>query len=218
MDGVAVVLEALDTVAPCGSSIGQVLPSIALYVDQFVKSEGEVRMMLDIFRNESACHFPFVIVSPWTTFNDLKEKKPFLLLNALMVACRHDVPQQGAIAKVVREVIGQRMLLRSEQTLDILQGLLLYLAWYSALASRFPTLANLRRCHLHLHLGSQITTLIHLIMSLVIDLGLQRNNSSRRFAKPQREYFQRDCRGENPAPRTLEERRTYLGCFYLTSM
>jgi hypothetical protein len=41
--------------------------------------------------------------------------------------------RQGTIAMTVRDVICQRMLINSEQSLDMLQGMLLYLAWYTML-------------------------------------------------------------------------------------
>ncbi|KIW70231.1 hypothetical protein, variant [Phialophora macrospora] len=156
--------------------------------------------MLDVFRNELTPHFPFVVVSPWVTFSDLRASKPFFLLAVLMITCRHDIPRQGAIAKAMREVISQRLLIKNEQSLDLLQGMLFYLAWYQT----------------HLNLGTQLTNLTHLIMAMTIDLGLNKQTAPRRYAKPQREYFRMDGRGENLAPRTLEERRTFLGCFCLT--
>jgi hypothetical protein len=112
---------------------GPAPPSIGDYVDQFVKSEDEAHLMLDVFRNELTPHFPFVVVSPWVTFSDLRARKPFFLLAVLMISCRHDIPRQGAIAKAIREIISQRMLIKNEQSLDMLQGMLFYLAWYGTL-------------------------------------------------------------------------------------
>jgi hypothetical protein len=54
-------------------------------------------------------------------------------------------------------------------------------------------------------------------MAMVADLSLHRQAIPRRYAKPQREYFETTRRNEGPpSPRTLEDRRTYLGCYYLT--
>ncbi|ETI19838.1 hypothetical protein G647_08852 [Cladophialophora carrionii CBS 160.54] len=200
LDGVAAILAASDNVGLARTSSGQTPPTIGGYVDQFLQSDDEAHLMLDIFRNELTPHFPFVVISPWVTSSDVRARKPFFFLSVMMITCRHDIPRQGAIAKAIREIISQRMLIKSEQSLDMLQGMLFYLAWY----------------HTHLHLGTQLTNLLHLTMSLMIDLGLNKQTAPRRYAKPQREYFRMDGRGENVAPRTLEERRTYLGCFCLT--
>jgi hypothetical protein len=109
------------------------LPSIAGYVDENVRSQDEAQLMLNVFRNELTPQFPFVVISPTATFGEVREKKPFLLLVVVMIACRHDVLRQGTIAMTVRDVICQRMLINSEQSLDMLQGMLLYLAWYTML-------------------------------------------------------------------------------------
>jgi hypothetical protein len=86
--------------------------------------------MLDVFRRDLMPQFPFVVIAPWVTFDELRAKKPFFCLVAMMVACRHDVARQGAIAKAIREIIGDRMLINSERSLDLLQGMVIYLAWY----------------------------------------------------------------------------------------
>ncbi|KIW86764.1 uncharacterized protein Z519_12550 [Cladophialophora bantiana CBS 173.52] len=104
------------------------------------------------------------------------------------------------MGRAVKEIIGQKMLTQGEQSLDLLQGLLVYLAWY----------------HINLHLGTQLNNLVHLIMALMFDLGLHKHYTPRKYAKPQREYFLPDR--QEGSTRTLEERRTYLGCFYLTSV
>ncbi len=89
--------------------------------------------MLDVFRNELTQHFPFVVVPSELNVGDMKRDKPFLFLAIMMLTCRNDIPRQAAIAKAIREIISQRILLKNEHTLDILQGMLLYLAWYDAL-------------------------------------------------------------------------------------
>lgn len=50
---------------------------------------------------------------------------------------------------------------------------------------------------------------------MMIDVGLNRPAGPRKYAKPQREYFRMDSRDNIIVPRTLEERRTFLGCYYL---
>ena len=88
--------------------------------------------MLDIFRNDLTPHFPFVVIAPEVTVSEMRHQRPFLFLVILMVTCRHDIPRQGSIAQAVREIISQRMLIKNEQSLDMLEGMLFYLAWYSS--------------------------------------------------------------------------------------
>ncbi|KAJ9616643.1 hypothetical protein H2200_000362 [Cladophialophora chaetospira] len=195
LGGVAAILAASDT-------IGQTPPSIRGYIDQFIESEDEAQLMLDVFRNELMPHFPFVVVAPGVTVTNMKRERPFLFLAVMMMACRHDIPKQGSIAKAIRDVISQRILIKNEQSLDLLEGMLFYLSWY----------------HVHLHLGTQLTNLLHLVMALMVDLRLHRQAALRKCAKPQREYFRMEGHGDTVAARTLEQRRTFLGCYYLTAV
>lgn len=73
--------------------------------------------------------FPFVVILPSMTFIELRDKKPFLLLAILMLGFRHDQVRQTAIAKKIREIISYNVLIKGEQSLDILQCLLVYLNW-----------------------------------------------------------------------------------------
>nr|KAK5451282.1 hypothetical protein LTR18_001301 [Exophiala xenobiotica] len=135
------------------------------------------------------------------TFAELRHEKPLLVLAIMMVSCRHDQMRQTAIAKKLRELISHKMLIQGERNLDILQCLLVDLSWYQ----------------LHVHLGSQVGNLLHLIMAMATDLGLNRGVVPPIPAA----LAMRNPKIAVPtlsATRTLEERRTFLGCFFLTSM
>ncbi|KAG9769980.1 hypothetical protein KCU88_g6737, partial [Aureobasidium melanogenum] len=107
-----------------------------------------------------------------------------------------------AMAKAFRELVSHRILVKGEQSLDLLQSLLVYIAWY----------------HLHIPLGPQLTNLVHLAMAMVSDLGLHRPAQMKLWSRPPGTaamgYFVRD--GQVPAARTLAERRAFLGCFCIT--
>ncbi|KAJ9260815.1 transcriptional regulator family: Fungal Specific TF [Paecilomyces variotii] len=172
-------------------------------IRQFIPSDREAEMMLDHFRVNMMPHFPFVIIPAEVSLNDLRREKPFLFTTVMMVGCRHDASRQVAIASKIREIISYSVLVKGEQSLDMLQGLLIYLAWY----------------HFHLRLGSQLTNLFHLIMAMMTDLCL--NNAAHpkspsKLALGLAKYFEKD--GQPHKTRTLEERRAYLGVFYLTSI
>lgn len=76
-----------------------------------------------------AIYFPFVVVPANMTVGELKSSKPFLFLVIMTIACRHDASRQSMLATTVREFISQKMIIQGEQSLDLLQGLLVYLAW-----------------------------------------------------------------------------------------
>lgn len=55
-------------------------------------------------------------------------------------------------------------------------------------------------------------------MAMVVDLRLHVPGLTPNYPKPSKEYFRKDRQAATMKPRTLEERRTFLGCFYLTSV
>ena len=61
---------------------------------------------------------------------EFSEKKPFLFLVIIMVACRRDQARQTAITRKLREIISYSVLVKGEQSLDLVQGLLLYVSWW----------------------------------------------------------------------------------------
>ena len=99
------------------------------------------------------------------------------------------------------------MLISGERSLDLLQGILVFLPWY----------------HYHGHFNAQLMNLIHLAMSLVIDLGLD----SCAAVQTQPEVVvnslatdaERIIHGKAGAKgvKTNEERRAVLAIYYLTS-
>ena len=131
LDGVAAILTAsqrVSTGASDGSSILSDLEPVA-YINQFISNSDEAEMILDRFRTVTTPLFPFVVVPPNMNFADLKEQKPFLTLAVLMVGCRHDHVQQTNIAQTIREIVSNRVLIKGERNLDMLQCLLVYVSW-----------------------------------------------------------------------------------------
>ena len=100
------------------------------HVEQILKDENEELIILNAFRDDMSQHFPFVVIPPDMTPNDVKNTKPFLFMVIMTVGCRHDIERQSVLAQRVREVVGRRMLVGGEQSLDILQGLLVYQGWF----------------------------------------------------------------------------------------
>lgn len=138
LDGVAAILAASERVGIPRDLAKQaslfnstVASSPEEVIEEFAKNDSETALMLDVFRTEMTPLFPFVVTSPALSVRDLKERRPFLLLVALTVACRHDMPRQKAMAKRVREILSQKVLLKGEQSLDLLQGLLIFTAWFA---------------------------------------------------------------------------------------
>lgn len=96
--------------------------------------------LLQMFRERMAEQFPFVIIPPEVKAYDLSHDNPFLLKTILMAASIQDVKAQSTIAEDVMQYLSLHLLHRSEKSLDMLQGLLVFMAWC---ASKFLPLSSL---------------------------------------------------------------------------
>ncbi|KEF53249.1 uncharacterized protein A1O9_10697 [Exophiala aquamarina CBS 119918] len=102
--------------------------------------------------------FPFVHILPSATPSSLLQERPILYLAILVVASQNNVERQLKLVKVIREEVSRRFMISSQQDLGVLEGLLVYLAWN----------------HVHLALGTPSVRVIHMIMALVTELGLDK--------------------------------------------
>lgn len=82
-----------------------------------------------MFRDHLTGQFPFVVVPANSTATDLHRTKPFLFKVILLVASFEFVESQTEMAKEVMEMLSNRMIIGNEKSLDLLQGLLIFLAW-----------------------------------------------------------------------------------------
>ena len=91
--------------------------------------------------------------------------------------------------------ISERMLIKSERSMDLLLGILVTVGWY----------------HYHCLMHSQLNTLISLATTLVFELGLNRHphindRTALMVMQP-----------NEPLPRTNEEKRAYAGVWFMSS-
>lgn len=132
LDGVTAILAASHRTS---SGVGGLPPSNpvdlspAAWIDQFIQRDLQGEMLLQTFRREIQSLFPFIVIPTSTTYLDLREEKPFLVLAVVMVGCRRDQALQTAIAKRLREIISHNILIKGEKSLDMLQSLLVYVNW-----------------------------------------------------------------------------------------
>lgn len=84
--------------------------------------------LLDRFRS-MASYFPFVRLSNDWNATSMAEHRPFLLLAAAIAASSNQCHLQDALIRQFKESLSQHALVAGEQDLDLLQGLLVFLAW-----------------------------------------------------------------------------------------
>lgn len=153
--------------------------------------------LLSIYRNQLSSLLPFVIIPPGTTAGQLQATRPFLMKVIRMVASVRHLRLMRGQSRAVMEHISNAILMRSERSLDLLQGILVFLGSY----------------HYHCMAHAQFNNLIRLAVSLVEDMNLSTcpGPQQRRSQLPL-------AREKEPASRTNEDKRALLGVWYMSSM
>lgn len=85
--------------------------------------------LIEIYRTSLAPHFPFVILSSSVSIDELRIESPCLFLSILTVAAFNDLPLQRSLGEMTRRTFGARSILGGETSFDLLQGILVYIAW-----------------------------------------------------------------------------------------
>lgn len=95
---------------------------------------------LELFKTILTPHFPFVVIPHQISAIQLREEKPFLFLAIMSSASYENMPLQRLLGTEVKKAVASRIILNGEVSFDLLQGLLVFLAWYAyayALACRY---------------------------------------------------------------------------------
>ncbi|KAF5000531.1 hypothetical protein FGRMN_1698 [Fusarium graminum] len=125
----------------------------------------EAQTLLDNYRTKAVQHFPFIPIASDIAASSLKETKPFLFMSIMATMKFDNCTIQRQMGEEVRIQAHQRVLLESESSLELLQGLLVYLAWYQYFFS---------------YEKQQIVQIAQLCVSLVHSLGLDQNPTNTR--------------------------------------
>jgi hypothetical protein len=93
----------------------------------------EANELLSFFASRMLPAFPFMKMPLYEHSVEFHKEHPFLYLCIIAVASK-STEQQLALGSIIRSTIGQKMLVESERTIDLLQGLLVYSGWLVALS------------------------------------------------------------------------------------
>jgi hypothetical protein len=167
-------------------------------------SDVQADAYLDRFRSRIIPNFPFVPIGADCTARKLRVEKPALFRSIIMAASYHDTHQLLLIGEYLLGFFIDMILVRVEKSLDVLQGLMVYIAFSHSLV----------------HLKGRATSLLQLGAALVTDLGISNAPSaSERYPSDwgQATNGTRSYGANMVTTRTLEGMRAYAGMFYLTS-
>ncbi|KIM93442.1 hypothetical protein OIDMADRAFT_106914 [Oidiodendron maius Zn] len=85
---------------------------------------------LEIFRRDFINYFPFVVVPPTVSVEALQHDNPFLFLCIMAVTSSEDPILQRRLGNEIKKHICDRLVMGHEASMDLLQGLLVFVAWY----------------------------------------------------------------------------------------
>lgn len=146
--------------------------------------------------------FPFVVV-PGMSLDALRRHRPFLLLAILAMGTEANETLQHKIERELKETLSRKLIVSAEKSLDLIQGILVYLAWY----------------HFYFDVDNQqLYQLCQMATSLAVDLGINKpleraNEASNSLVLARTNLFLPSV----VSLEDLESRRTYLGCYYVSS-
>lgn len=120
----------------CASSAYQIVSSSSFQpgrsredvIGKGIISTQEAESLIKTFISDYWC-FPFVIL-PANTIAGYRRERPILLLSVLAITSRKYFELHNSLELEFREILSTKVIFEGAKDLDLLQGLLVYLAWY----------------------------------------------------------------------------------------
>lgn len=93
------------------------------------RSDDWPNALLNVFRKELARQLPFIVIPPTMSAHELCQTRPFLYKTVMMAASYKDLSRQMELSAEIMSYLTENLLLQGNKSLDILQGLLVYIFW-----------------------------------------------------------------------------------------
>ncbi|KAK7712819.1 hypothetical protein SLS63_012313 [Diaporthe eres] len=97
--------------------------------------ENEAQERLDLFRRDYPQFGPVVYIPPSVTAKELHQTRPLLWIS-IMACTTRSTKESHVIGDKVRHIVSERVVRQYERSLDLLQGLLVFLCWASQMLRR----------------------------------------------------------------------------------
>ncbi|KAI0123495.1 hypothetical protein BJ170DRAFT_713751 [Xylariales sp. AK1849] len=160
--------------------------------------------ILHEFRTLHTRFFPFIYIPAEITAKQFQQERPFLWLT-IRAICTKSMADQNALGIRIREILARQLLVEFERSIDLLFGLVAYLAWSMYFARGKP----------HMFIFSKLA------VSMVFDLRLDRKAREDSGASQSLSCFKAYSFPKvqvHPKELTNEDRRALLGCYYCNSV
>lgn len=153
--------------------------------------------LLSIYRTRLSPQFPFVIIPDGLTAVELQRSRPFLAKAIRMVASLRHRRSMWNQSRTLLRHISDAVFMGSDRSLDLLQGIIVFLGFYHYF------------CFAHGHFNN----LAHLASSMIADMRLDRP-----WTRPaSRNKCPRGIDPEQPREMSNDERRAILAVWYINS-
>ncbi|KAM0668425.1 hypothetical protein ACQRIU_001987 [Beauveria bassiana] len=165
----------------------------------------QAERILAIYRDICLYNFPFVWIPGHMTAQELCESKPCLFRAVMLSSAPLPVARLKKMKRNVIAYISQRMLVEEERSLDVLQGLLIVIAW-----------ADLQSLY-----DQQITNLTYLATGYAHNLGITKipRELLKQIGMDNAPDDVRAAKDINvPKAPSSDEMRAFLGVYYLLSI
>jgi hypothetical protein len=101
-------------------------PNIAVLA-QLEPDDFEANQLIKIYQDEMTNQSPFVIIPPGTTASDLRRNLPLLYRAVIMATSSYHSSRQAFYEKQIVEFATDHLLIRNHKSLELLQGILLFI-------------------------------------------------------------------------------------------
>jgi hypothetical protein len=91
-------------------------------------SSTDANALLEFFRTQISPRFPFVVIPPSMSVENLYRNRPFLYISIIAVTSRSSTEQQE-LSKLVMKHLAERLIINCERSLDLLLGVLVFAGW-----------------------------------------------------------------------------------------
>lgn len=172
-------------------------------IDKGIVDHDSAHAAFDRYVHHMADEMPMVVFPPGTTMSDVRRDKPALFLAIMAIAIGpFNKNAQPTVLSEVYHVVADRVVVKGEKSLELVQALLVLTIWYQP-----PD--NLEELKFY--------QLIHLAVVLGMDIGLNRRSPGdpKPFARL-REALIKKPLGASADLNGPEARRTWVGCYFLS--
>ncbi|UKZ82572.1 hypothetical protein TrVFT333_010364 [Trichoderma virens FT-333] len=183
---------------PESNDTGVLIPGFSFTFEEVISYFG-------IYRREFMPNYPFVIIPENLDPRALYASSRCLFWTIMAAVTPQSSATQQGVENWFRQYIADRMVVKQERNLGILQALLLHLAWGD----------------FHFYMNTEATNFVHLAVAMALDLKLDRSPESTKMHPKSllgEAWATLNKGAVKPKVHSADEKRAVLGLYHITSL